>query len=38
MQIMSSKKNFIFMGVIFVFLAIPIVPQQGTNANYSKEK
>ncbi len=32
---MSSKKNLIFLGVIIVFLTIPIVPQQTTYANYS---
>jgi len=32
---MSSKKNYIFLGVIIVFLVIPIVPQQRTYANYS---
>jgi len=32
---MSSKKNYILLGVIFVFLVIPIVPQQQTYANYT---
>ena len=32
---MSSKKNLIFLGVIIVFLVLPIVPQQRTYANYS---
>lgn len=32
---MNSKKNLIFLGIIIVFLVIPIVPQQGTYANYS---
>ncbi|MCE7747958.1 MAG: hypothetical protein GPJ51_06150 [Candidatus Heimdallarchaeota archaeon] len=32
---MSSKKNLIFLGVIIVFLVLPIVPQQKTYANYS---